>query len=131
MDTKAPNAEGECFFPPLMPSSSVKHRMTLGHFILSFMPVLLNLPSSSFSLLLPQVYFSRCAELKAPCLLHLGHLWQRYKHTAVFLMARRQVHEELCPKEKQATRIPSLSNPLDCWSERQALEQLGVGRLPL
>lgn len=41
------------------------------------------------------------------------------------------MHEGLCPKEKQASRTPSLSKPTDCWSGRQALEQPGVGRLPL
>lgn len=131
MDAKAPNAERGCFFPPLMPSSSVKHCITLGHFILSFMPVLLNLPSSSFSFLLPQFYFSRCAELKAACLLHLGCLWQWHKHKALFLLTRRQVHEELRPKEKQASSSPSLSKPIDCWSKRQALKQPGVGWLLL
>lgn len=84
-----------------------------------------------FSHLLPQVYFSRCAERKTACLLHLGCLWQQHKHTADFLMVRRHVHEELCPKEKQAGRTPLLSRPIDCWSERQVLEQLGIGQLLL
>lgn len=56
---------GECFWPPLMPSSSVNHNVTPDHLILSFMAVLLNLTPPS---LLPQVYFSAYAETKAACL---------------------------------------------------------------
>lgn len=92
----------------------------------AFEPVFLLLPPTA-----PSLFFKVCrAEGSFACLLHLGCLWQWHKHTAVFLMVRRQVHEELCPKEKQTSKTPSLSKPINCWSERQALEQLGVGRLP-
>lgn len=82
------------------------------------------LESSSFSLLLPQVYFSAYAETKAPYLLHLGCLWQGHTHSC-FCNSQREA------KEMQVSRTPLLSNPFDCWSKRQELEQLSFGWLPV
>lgn len=75
----------ECFFPPLMPSSGVKHHVTPGHFILSFMAVLWNLPPSPSYC--PRFIFQHMLRQRHP-IFCIWAAFGRDTHTAVFVTVR-------------------------------------------